>query len=222
MRLLELVRGADTRADVMERLSRYNDEILGKGVVPCNDTPGFLGNRVGVFALQVGMDEAFKQGLCIEHADALMGRPMGIPKTGVFGLYDMIGVDLMSDVVDTLGDILPENDVFHAVGRSNNPANALIDRMIFEGFTGLKSGKGGFYREDQALDLTSGAAAPTHHRTAGLGTKSRQCAARWARNPAHDDRRRRAASQILSQFPRPRAGLCGRFDPGCHRHAARH
>lgn len=160
MRLLELVRGADTRADVMERLSRYNDEILGKGVVPCNDTPGFLGNRVGVFALQVGMDEAFKQGLCIEHADALMGRPMGIPKTGVFGLYDMIGVDLMSDVVDTLGDILPENDVFHAVGRSNNPANALIDRMIFEGFTGLKSGKGGFYREDQALDLTSGALRP--------------------------------------------------------------
>ena len=160
MRLLELVRGADTRADVMERLSRYNDEILGKGVVPCNDTPGFLGNRVGVFALQVGMDEAFKQGLCIEHADALMGRPMGIPKTGVFGLYDMIGVDLMSDVVDTLGDILPENDVFHAVGRSNNPANALIDRMISEGFTGLKSGKGGFYREDQALDLTSGTLRP--------------------------------------------------------------
>jgi len=97
---------------------------------------------------------------CIEHADALMGRPMGIPKTGVFGLYDMIGVDLMSDVVDTLGDILPENDVFHAVGRSNNPANALIDRMISEGFTGLKSGKGGFYREDQALDLTSGTLRP--------------------------------------------------------------
>jgi 3-hydroxyacyl-CoA dehydrogenase len=85
---------------------------------------------------------------------------MGIPKTGVFGLYDMIGVDLMSDVVDTLGDILPENDVFHAVGRSNNPANALINTMISEGFTGLKSGKGGFYREDQAVDLTSGALRP--------------------------------------------------------------
>ena len=160
MRLLELVRGADTRTDVMDKLSTYNDEVLGKGVVPCDDTPGFLGNRVGVFALQVGMDEAFKQGLSIEHADALMGRPMGIPKTGVFGLYDMIGVDLMSDVVDTLGDILPENDVFHAVGRSNNPANGLVNSMIAEGFTGQKSGKGGFYREDNAIELFNGRMRP--------------------------------------------------------------
>ncbi len=151
MRLLELVRGEHTLPDVMDRLAHFNDEVLGKGVVPCNDTPGFLGNRVGVFALQVGMDEAFKQGLTIEEADALMGRPMGIPKTGVFGLYDLIGVDLMSDVVDTLGDILPENDVFHAVGRSNNPANGLINQMIADGFTGQKSGKGGFYREDDTV-----------------------------------------------------------------------
>jgi len=160
MRLLELVRGADTRTDVIDKLSTYNDKVLGKGVVPCDDTPGFLGNRVGVFALQVGMDEAFKQGLSIEHADALMGRPMGIPKTGVFGLYDMIGVDLMSDVVDTLGDILPENDVFHAVGRSNNPANGLVNSMIGEGFTGQKSGKGGFYREDNAIELFNGRMRP--------------------------------------------------------------
>ncbi|MGB1235388.1 MAG: 3-hydroxyacyl-CoA dehydrogenase NAD-binding domain-containing protein [Planktomarina sp.] len=153
MRLLELVRGEHTRADVMDRLAHFNDEVLGKGVVPCNDTPGFLGNRVGVFALQVGMDEAFKQGLTIEEADALMGRPMGIPKTGVFGLYDLIGVDLMSDVVDTLGDILPENDVFHAVGRSNNPANGLINQMIADGFTGEKSGKGGFYRENGTVAI---------------------------------------------------------------------
>ena len=160
MRLLELVRGEKTRSDVMEKLSDFNDEVLGKGVVPCKDTPGFLGNRVGVFALQVGMDEAFKQRLSVEDADALMGRPMGIPKTGVFGLYDMIGVDLMSDVVDTLGDILPKNDVFHAVGRSNNPANSLINTMIEGGFTGLKSGKGGFYRAGEVIDLNSGSMKP--------------------------------------------------------------
>ncbi len=160
MRLLELVRGTHTRPEVIDQLSTYNDEVLGKGVVCCEDTPGFLGNRVGVFALQVGMDEAFKQGLSIEHADALMGRPMGIPKTGVFGLYDMIGIDLMSDVVNTLGDILPKHDVFHAVGRSNNPANQLIDQLIGEGFTGQKSGKGGFYRDDRAIDLNTGTVRP--------------------------------------------------------------
>jgi 3-hydroxyacyl-CoA dehydrogenase len=75
-------------------------------------------------------------------------------------LYDLIGVDLMSDVVDTLGDILPEQDVFHAVGRSNNPVNTLISQMISEDFTGQKSGKGGFYRDDKAIDLTTGILRP--------------------------------------------------------------
>ena len=157
MRLLELVRGEETDAAIMDQLAAFNDEVMGKGVVQCEDTPGFLGNRVGVFALQVGMDEAKKNGLSIEEADALMGRPMGIPNTGVFGLYDLIGVDLMSDVADTLGDILPADDVFHAVGTSNNPVMPLIRQMIGEGFTGEKSGKGGFYRDDMAVDLETGA-----------------------------------------------------------------
>ena len=140
MRLLELVRGSETESRVIEKLADFNDRVLGKGVVRCADTPGFLGNRVGVFALQVGIDEAFKCGLSVEDADALMGRPMGIPKTGVFGLYDLIGIDLMVDVVASLASILPENDAFHAVGGKN----PMIDAMIAEGYTGDK-GKGGFY-----------------------------------------------------------------------------
>ena len=148
MRLLELVRGEDTKKDIIESLADYNNRILGKGVVTCNDTPGFLGNRVGVFALQVGIDEAFKLGLSVQEADALMGRPMGIPKTGVFGLYDLIGIDLMADVVDTLGNILPKNDLFHKVGAHNIPIASLIKEMISNGFTGDK-GKGGFYRKDK-------------------------------------------------------------------------
>ena len=143
MRLLELVRGTDTRDDVIDRLADFNDRVLGKGVVRCADTPGFLGNRVGVFALQVGIDEAIRCGLSIEDADALMGRPMGIPKTGVFGLYDLIGIDLMADVVTSLGTILPDDDAFHAVG-GDNP---MIAEMIATGFTGDK-GKGGFYMTD--------------------------------------------------------------------------
>ena len=113
MRLLELVRGADTEDAVIDRLADFNDRVLGKGVVRCADTPGFLGNRVGVFALQVGIDEAMRNALTIEQADALMGRPMGIPKTGVFGLYDLIGIDLMVDVVASLRSILPELSLIH-------------------------------------------------------------------------------------------------------------
>ncbi len=164
MRLLELVSGEETAGDVIDRLADFNDRILGKGVVVCADTPGFLGNRVGVYALQVGLDEAAKQGLAIEDADALAGRPMGIPKTGVFGLYDLIGVDLMSDVVDTLEDILPDGDAFYEVGKQG-PVRALISSMIEQGFTGEKSGKGGFFRQSDdgealAVELSDGSLRP--------------------------------------------------------------
>ena len=74
-----------------------------------------------------------------------MGRPFGIPKTGVFGLYDLIGIDLMSDVAASLRSILPADDAFHAVG--DDPA--LNKAMIAAGYTGNK-GKGGFYRNTAA------------------------------------------------------------------------
>ncbi|MGR3435083.1 MAG: 3-hydroxyacyl-CoA dehydrogenase NAD-binding domain-containing protein [Shimia sp.] len=202
MRLLELVRGAHTRDDAIDRLADFNDRVLGKGVVTCADTPGFLGNRVGVFALQVGLDEAFRQGLTIEEADAIMGRPMGIPKTGVFGLYDLIGIDLMSDVVDTLGDILPPGDPFHAVGRSNNPAKPLIDALIAEGFTGEKSGRGGFYRGDMAMDLAGG----LRPRTTDLPPEAAHAAAQLARGEetlrdliAGEGRRTRFTRNVLGR-----------------------
>ena len=164
MRLLELVRGEHTSHDVMQMLADFNDRRMGKGVVVCGDTPGFLGNRVGVFALQVGIDEATKLQLPIETADALMGRPMGIPKTGVFGLYDLIGVDLMADVVRSLRSILPADDAFHAVGVENPLINAMIDA----GYTGQK-GKGGFYCEKDGEKLAKDLASGEYRaRTSGL------------------------------------------------------
>ena len=145
MRLLELVRGAHTDEAIMDALADFNDRILGKGVVRCGDTPGFLGNRVGVYALQLSLHEALSAGIPIEHADALISRPLGIPKTGVFGLYDLIGIDLMSDVAASLRSILPDGDAFHAVG--DDPA--LVTAMIADGWTGNK-GKGGFYRDTES------------------------------------------------------------------------
>jgi 3-hydroxyacyl-CoA dehydrogenase len=181
MRLLELVKGEDTDATIMAKLADYNDRVLGKGVVPCRDTPGFLGNRVGVYALQVGMAEANRLNLDIEVADALMGRPMGIPKTGIFGLYDLIGVDLMADVVKTLETILPKDDAFHDVGE-NNPVSNLIAKMVAEGYTGHK-GKGGFYRrgdngEALAIDLATSTLRP---RLTTLPPKAERAAATIAK-----------------------------------------
>lgn len=155
MRLLELVRGADTDPAAIALLADFCDRKLGKGVVECADTPGFLGNRVGVFAMQAAIHEATELGIPIEQVDAIFGRPMGIPKTGAFGLYDLIGLDLMADVVRSLRSILPQGDPFHEVGAENDLINSQVDK----GFTGNK-GKGGFYaRVDgaaMALDLASG------------------------------------------------------------------
>ena len=146
MRLLELVRGTDTRPEVIDCLAQFNDARMGKGIVVCNDTPGFLGNRVGVFAIQTALHTAFRMGLKPEEADAIFGRPLGIPKTGVFGLYDLIGIDLMSDVASSLVSILPDSDSFHGVSAEI----PVMVRMIDEGYIGNKSDSGGFYRPADA------------------------------------------------------------------------
>jgi len=157
MRLLEIVRGEDTKPEVIECLEIFNEARMGKGIVICNDTPGFLGNRVGVFAIQTALHAAFRLGLKPEEADAIFGRPMGIPKTGVFGLYDLIGIDLMSDVAKSLISILPENDMFHDVSAEI----PLMLRMIEEGHLGNKGTLGGFYHsvdnsnDRQTLDFDS-------------------------------------------------------------------
>ena len=122
-------------------LKKFCEHELGKGAIICNDTPGFLGNRIGVFAMQVAMTEAFKMKLTIEEADAVFGRPMGIPKTGVFGLYDLIGIDLMADVLKSFIKELPESDDFQVVAKEI----PLVKKLIETGYTGRK-GKGGFYR----------------------------------------------------------------------------
>jgi 3-hydroxyacyl-CoA dehydrogenase len=151
MRLLEIVRGEHTLPDVIDCLERFNESRMGKGIVLCKDTPGFLGNRVGVFAIQTALHAAFRMGLTPEEADAVFGRPLGIPKTGVFGLYDLIGIDLMSDVAKSLDSILPENDAFHEVSTEI----PLMKRMIEEGHLGNKGTKGGFYRLQDPADGTS-------------------------------------------------------------------
>ena len=141
MGLLEIVKSKNSDLKKINKLKEFCENELGKGAIICNDTPGFLGNRVGVYAMQVAMTEAFKMKLSIEEADTIFGRPMGIPKTGVFGLYDLIGIDLMADVLKSFIKELPESDEFHLVAKEI----PLINQLIQTGYTGRK-GKGGFYR----------------------------------------------------------------------------
>ena len=141
MSLLEIVKSENNDLNKINSLKFFCENLLGKGTIICNDTPGFLGNRVGVYAMQVAMTEAFKLKLSIEEADSVFGRPMGIPKTGVFGLYDLIGIDLMVDVLKSFIKELPPSDEFQKVAKEI----PLVKKLIETGYTGRK-GKGGFYR----------------------------------------------------------------------------
>ena len=141
MRLLEVVRGPATRPDLVHALRDFADRRLGKGVVECKDTPGFIANRIGIYWLQCAVAEAMIAGLTVEQADAALGPAAGIPKTGVFGLIDLVGIDLMPHVVASMDALLAPDDALR--GYMEMPD--LIPRMIADGYTGRK-GKGGFYR----------------------------------------------------------------------------
>ena len=141
MRLLEVTGGKHTDPKALAAIKEFADVRLGKGVVEVKDTPGFIANRIGVFWLMTGLLEAIEMGITVEEADAVMGRPVGIPKTGVFGLFDLIGIDLMPLIAKAMMATLPENDRFRTLYSEPD----LVQKMIADGYTGRK-GKGGFYR----------------------------------------------------------------------------
>ncbi|WP_093309462.1 3-hydroxyacyl-CoA dehydrogenase/enoyl-CoA hydratase family protein [Sphingomonas jatrophae] len=160
MRLIEIVSAPETDPAVIAKVESFVDRQLGKRIVRAKDTPGFIANRIGTYWLAHAINAAMDQGLTVEEADQIGGRPMGVPKTGIFGLVDLVGVDLMPLLSKSLSSTLPEGDAYFETIRPM----PLIDRMIAEGFTGRK-GKGGFYRLDkgadgkrtkQSLDLASG------------------------------------------------------------------
>ena len=157
MRLVEIVRGVATDVAVAEKVEDFVDRVMGKRIVRAKDTPGFIANRIGTYWLAIAINAAMDQGLTVEEADQIGGRPMGVPKTGIFGLVDLVGVDLMPLLSKSLSSTLPAGDPYFDTVRPL----PLVDKMIAEGFTGRK-GKGGFYRFDKAtrtklsLDLATG------------------------------------------------------------------
>lgn len=163
MRLLEMCPGAGMRIEAYHEIKKFADIKLGKGVVDCKDTPGFIANRIGVFWMMVGLLEAIRLGVTVEEADAVMGKPAGIPKTGIFGLFDLIGIDLMPLIAKAMLATLPANDPFRALYQEPE----LVKKMIADGYTGRK-GKGGFTRINkdggkkvkEVINLKTGEYAP--------------------------------------------------------------
>lgn len=200
MALLELVAGEKTRPEAVAEIAAFGDRVLGKGIVHCHDTPGFVANRIGTFWLQCAVVEAIDRGLTVEEADAVMGRPLGIPKTGVFALLDLVGLDLMPKVDASLAKTLPPDDAYHSLRRPF----PLLEKLIAEGYTGRK-GKGGFYRLNktngtrvkEAIDLRSGDYAPAEKPALASVAAARHGGARTL--VAHADKGGQFAWAVMSQ-----------------------
>jgi 3-hydroxyacyl-CoA dehydrogenase len=144
---------------VTETLARFCDVNLGKGVIRCHDTPGFIANRIGMMWMQAGLNAALDHGLTVTEADAVAGTVMGFPSTGLFGLFDLVGIDLMPHLAASMSATLPKGDAYLGMIRDI----PIIDRMIGTGYIGRK-GKGGFYRmvreggtrRKESIDLETG------------------------------------------------------------------
>lgn len=156
MRLVEIVSAPENDAGLLRRARLASETILGKTVVDCRDTPGFIANRIGCYWLAVAVIEAQRLGLTADEADAVMAA-LGTPRTGAFGLLDLVGIDLVPHVWGSLMSSLPADDPIHA---QDLPGDRLIKSMIAAGQFGRKA-KAGFYRlaadkSRETLDFATG------------------------------------------------------------------
>ncbi len=159
MPLLEIVGGDRTKPDVLETMRIFGDVHLGKDVIICKDTPAFLANRIGIYYMFRAITEAIAQNRKIEDADAVLGRPMGFPKDGIFGLLDLVGIGIIPLVTKSLLNTLPDDDPFREF--DHEKGLKLVNSLLEDGRWGRNSPKGGFYRmekrdgkkQKQAVDL---------------------------------------------------------------------
>lgn len=142
MHLLEVIPGPHTSPEVIANISQFVRRILGKGVVDAKDTTNFIANRIGVHGMMTTIHAMSDLDYTVEEVDAIVGRPMGRPKSAAFGTADIVGLDTFVHVAQNCYDSLPEDperDVF------KTPDS--IRKMVEMGLKGRKAG-GGFYKKE--------------------------------------------------------------------------
>ncbi|NMF85687.1 3-hydroxyacyl-CoA dehydrogenase/enoyl-CoA hydratase family protein [Nodosilinea sp. P-1105] len=141
LKLLELIPTADTDPAVVERLTAFGRDRLGKGIVVAKDTPNFIANRIGVFVSMLGI-RAFTSGdYTIEEIDALTGTLVGRPKSATFRTADLVGLDTLLYVAENLYPAIP-----HDERRELFQVPDLLRQLVATGTLGAKAGQG-FYKK---------------------------------------------------------------------------
>ncbi|MFH1131274.1 MAG: 3-hydroxyacyl-CoA dehydrogenase/enoyl-CoA hydratase family protein [Pseudomonadota bacterium] len=153
MRLLELVRGKDTDPQVFAAMAKFGADRLGKGIVFGKDTPNFVANRIGTYAMMHTLHSMVRDGTTIEEVDAVFGPATGRAKSAVFRTADIVGLDTLAHVAKNCHESLVDDEC-----RETFKAPEFLGEMLKRGWLGQKT-KGGFYKKDGkeilALDLKS-------------------------------------------------------------------
>jgi 3-hydroxyacyl-CoA dehydrogenase len=151
MTLVELIPAAETAPQLLDQLETFLTTSLGKGVIRAKDTPNFIANRVGVFSILAAFHHTRAFGLGFDEVDALTGPLIGRPKSATYRTADVVGLDTLAHVVDTMQQGLP-NDPWHHYFGLPDWYRGLLD----QGALGQKSQRGVYRkagREIQVLDL---------------------------------------------------------------------
>jgi 3-hydroxyacyl-CoA dehydrogenase len=158
LRLLEIIPGPGTQPEVLDFLMDYGDRFLGKRTVLCKDTPAFIANRVGVYAMSRVLQLTDELGLTIEEVDSLTGPATGKPKTGTFRLSDLVGLDTTAHVMRGVMENAP-----HDEAKDGFKAPDFVLKMVENKWLGDKT-RQGFYKKTKdaegnrvilSLDLNS-------------------------------------------------------------------
>jgi len=148
LHLVELIPGPATQPEIIRFLSEFCDLHLGKGVVPCRDTPNFIANRIGAFFGATIQRLTTEQDLTIEEVDALTGPLIGLPKSASFRLLDIVGLDVWAHVTKNLYEGVP-----HDPFRERFTMPPFLTEMVNRGWIGDKRGQGCYQRvgKDRAI-----------------------------------------------------------------------
>ncbi|MHB8301570.1 MAG: 3-hydroxyacyl-CoA dehydrogenase/enoyl-CoA hydratase family protein [Acidobacteriaceae bacterium] len=144
MRLLEIIATPESDPDAITSVANFAEIHLGKTVVPAHDTPNFIANRIGTFAMLNTFRAMQQMGLSVEEIDALTGSAVGWPKTGTFRLADMVGIDVLGSVARNFEKNASDE-------RSDVKLPAAIEQMLERKWLGDKSGQG-FYKKERDKD----------------------------------------------------------------------
>ena len=144
MKLLEVIPGAETKPEVVEFMTDFAERRLGKGVVVCKDTPNFIANRLGSVLGASTLGFVLENKYTVEEADAILSPLIGRPKTGLFRLQDLVGLDVSSSVGDNLYPLIPEDETREVLRNQN--LGSLRTTQLERGRLGDKTGQG-FYKK---------------------------------------------------------------------------